>query len=1073
MKKHKIGFCLKFSVNKMQKSKSLEKVFTLLLIIFTLNMPVISGNKHSNLDNPYSANVKNEADQAQDGKINGIVYDETGAPMIGVSIVIKGTTKATITDVNGQFSLDISSNDAILVFSYIGYSNQEIKAGSRNNLKVTLQPNTKMIDEVVVVGYGVQKKSNVTGSIASIRGDELANLSNTNAASAIQGKVSGVQVMNNSGAPGATSTLRIRGFSSNGSSNPLYIVDGLKVPDIDYLEPENIKSIEVLKDGASAAIYGAEAGNGVILITTKSGNKNEGKIFLNTQNTFSSVGKKLDLLNAKDYTTFMLEAYPERTDEFNAYYFNDPSSMINGKLADTDWQNALFSTGYKQRYNIGFQGGNNDGSLFVSLGYLNQDGIIVGPVDTYKKYSGQINGNYKIKKWLEIGVTTSLEYSKSQAVSESSNNYSATLSNLGIIDPLTPLEYNNGLAGASPLVQQAVADGSYPLINPKTNNYYGVSYWTQTPNPLASLYASSQYAEKTNVNGTFYANFKPIDNFVFTSRFGYRINNTYNSTYQQPNWMSPTHNSNTPYLDNSQVGLLYYQWENFANYSFDIKKNHFSILAGTSFIQSETNTIEANTDQLQSSLPNYRYLNYSTPSANDHVSGNTLQNAQIAYYGRLSWDYADKYNLQCNFRADAYDAAYLDLTRSWGYFPSISGGWTISNEKFMSPIVDNKSLSFAKLRLSYGKNGNISNLSPYMYASTLKAGASGFQNAISYNYYMNDKLYTAVYPNSALANPSLRWEESVQSDIGLDLRFFKDRLTLTAEFYNKNTDGLLVNSPSNLTTGTSTVWKNVGLVNNHGFEFELGWKGEIAKGFKYNIKGNIATVSNMVEKYLGKGVRLQGSAMSYFEEGYPVWYLRAYKVKGIDPATGRAIYEDTNKDGQITNADETYAGSAIPDFTYGLTVSFNYKNFDLNIYGTGVQGSKIFYYKPTDNPLYNRLQGFYTNRWTATNTNASYPSAFYQTADPLYPLSDAFIFDGSFFKIKQIQLGYNFSKELIKRLSIADLRAYVSMDNFFTFTKYPGLDPEVRPQGDPSLIATDMGGYPSARSITFGLNITF
>ncbi len=1072
MKKHKIGFCIKFLGNKMQKSESLEKVLPLLLFLFFLNISVIGSNTQAVSNLIYSENTNNPVDQIQNRKIKGTVYDETGTSMIGVSVRSKGTTKATVTDMNGQFSLEISSNDAIIVFSYIGYSNQEIKVGSENNFKVTLSPNSKVIDEVVVVGYGIQKKSNVTGSIASVRGDELANLSNANAASAIQGKVSGVQVVNSSGAPGATSSIRIRGYSSNGKSDPLYIVDGLKVPDIDYLEPENIKSIEILKDGASAAIYGAEAGNGVVLITTKSGAKGEGKIFLTTQNTFSSIGKKLDLLNAKDYSNFIFEAYPDRKDEFDYFYTNDPSSMINGKLADTNWQDEIFSTGYRERYNIGFQGGNDNGSLFVSLGYLNHNGIIVGNTDTYKKITGQINGNYKIKKWLEIGINTSLESTSAKKVSESSNLYGAILSSISTIDPLTPVEYQNGLAGVSPFVKQALDQGLSPIIDSKTNNYYGVSYWAQVANPIASLFVDNPHTKKFSVNGTVFANFTPIKNFVFTSRLGYRFNNTYNYQYMPPNWLTPSATSSVPYLEASQVGLLYYQWENFANYSFDIKQNHFSILAGTSFSQNEVNTIGANTNELEKTLSNYLYLDYSTSTATDKVYGNTLDNAQMAYYGRLSWDYADKYNLQVNFRADAYDAAYLALTKSWGYFPAISGGWTISNEKFMSNVVNNNSLSFAKLRLSYGKNGSISNLSPYMYAATLNSGASGFQNAISYQYYMDNKLYSGVYPNAYLANPSLRWEESVQSNIGLDLRFFKDRLSFTADYYNKNTDGLLVRSTANLTTGTSYVWQNLGLVNNHGFEFEIGWKGEIAKDFKYSIKGNIATVSNKVEKYLGKDVRVQGSSMSYFEEGHSVWYLRAYKVKGIDPATGRAIYQDLNNDGQINELDRTDVGSGIPDFTYGATVSLNYKNFDLNIYGAGTQGNKIFYSQGT-NKMRNRLQIFYDNRWTANQTNAKYPSALYQNEDPLYALSDANIFDGSFFKIKQIQLGYNFPKKMISKLSLADLRAYVTMDNPFTFTSYPGLDPESRPQGNAAAIAIDEGGYPSAKSVTFGLNVTF
>jgi outer membrane receptor protein involved in Fe transport len=300
--------------------------------------------------------------------------------------------------------------------------------------------------------------------------------------------------------------------------------------------------------------------------------------------------------------------------------------------------------------------------------------------------------------------------------------------------------------------------------------------------------------------------------------------------------------------------------------------------------------MNTSTNELESTRDNFLYLDYSALTANDQVSGNATEHAQIAYFGRLSWNYGNKYNLQANFRADSYDAAYLDLQNNWGYFPSISAGWTITNEEFMQSR-NRDVLSFVKLRASYGVNGSISNLEPYMYASVLASGASGFQGAISYNYYIDDQLITSIYPSTNLANPQLRWEESAQFDAGIDIRLLKDRLTFAADYYNKNTDGLLVRSTSLLTTGTSYVWQNIGVVNNHGFEFDLGWK-DVVNKFKYSFRGNISTVSNNVTEYLGEGVRLQGTAMSYFEEGYPVWYIRGYRIESIDPADGRPVYMD-------------------------------------------------------------------------------------------------------------------------------------------------------------------------------------
>jgi len=1010
----------------------------------------------------------------QQKSINGKVVDSTGEGLPGVSVVIKGTTTGTITDVDGKYSLSNVPASAIFQFSFVGMKSQEVAVGNKTLLNITMEEESIGLEEVVAVGYGTQKKSNVTGSISSVKSEDLANRSTSSAASALQGKVAGVQVMNTSGAPGSTSTIRIRGFSSNGSSDPLYIVDGLKVTSIDYLDADNIENIEILKDGASTAIYGAEAGNGVVLVTTKSGKKGGGKIFVNTQNSFSSLAKKLDVLNADEFIKFMLEAEPTRAEELDKFYYNDPSSYVNNKLADTDWQNELFDTGYRQRYTVGFQGGTDKGSLFVSMNYLNHDGIIIGSEDSYKRMTGQINGSYQIKDWFNIGVTNSIETSKSRQVSENDVLTGSVTSMSYILDPLTPVEYSDGLTGASGIVQDAVQQGNSPIIDPNTRNYYGVSHWGN-PNPLAKLKIPNTYTDAFQVNGILYANITPIKNLVITSRLGYRFNNTYYYQYERPNWPEPNQGSTVPSIRASQLGGKYYQLENFANYSFDLGKNNFTVLAGTSFINSISNLMYTYTNELQSLADNYHYLDYSTSTANDIVSGNTNEKTQLAYYGRLGWNYGNKYNIQFNFRADSYDAAYLDLQHNWGYFPSVSAGWTITNEKFMQSINRNI-LSSAKVRVSYGKNGSISNLGGYMYASNLNAGA--MSSAEPYNYYMNSKLYTGIYPSVYLANPKLRWEESKQFDAGIDIRLFKDRMSLTADYFNKNTDGLLIRSSANLTTGTNYVFQNVGVVNNHGFEFDMEWK-DVIKDFKYGIKTNIATVSNNVDKYKGSGVRIQGSslahsknAITYFEEGYPIWYLRGYKVDHIDPSNGKPIYKDLNTDGNITEADQTYMGSGIPDFTYGATLSLAYKNFDILLNGTGAYGNKILYgIARANGQQQNRAQFIYDERWTPENTTAKRASAYYNL-DPNYLQSDAFVFSGSYFKIKQIQLGYNLPKSTLRLIDASEMRVYVSMDDFFTFTKYPGSDPEVRPNSTTSM-SVDFGGYPAAKSVMFGVNLTF
>ncbi|MDR1525545.1 MAG: TonB-dependent receptor [Tannerella sp.] len=1027
------------------------------------------------------ARIPNNATGVEQVKtITGTVKDNAGEPLPGATIVVTGSNNGTATDADGAFVLSNVPENSTLSISYIGYVTQMLSVSGKERLDIVLLEETLSMDEVVVIGYGVQKKSNVTGAISSVKADDLKNLPVTDMASALQGKVSGVQVINNSGAPGASATIRIRGVSSNGVSDPLFVVDGLKVKDLGYLNPSNIESIEILKDAASAAIYGAEAGNGVVLVTTKSGGKTSGKITFETQLTTSRLAKKTELLNAEEYINYYTELSPSFIENLNKYYYNEPSSTINGKLVDTDWQDEMYSTGFRQMYNLGFQGGNDKGSLYVSLGFLDNNGMVTGNKDTYNRVTGQFNGAYKIKKWLEVGVNNSIESTKTGVVSESSVEYGNFISMINLINPLTPVEYANGLEGASPQVQDAVARGFLPVVNPKTGNYYGVSWLNDdTKNVLASIAREDESNEVFKINGMAFANLTPFKDFVFTSRLGYRFSSISTSRFMAPSWMSAESTSNDPYLEVRQTAEKYYQWENFANYGFDLGGSRFSLLAGMSYISSRTNYMATTTNRLSNPAPNFRYLNYSSSDASDNVFGNIADRVQFAYYGRVGWSYENRYDVQFNFRADTYDAAYLDLEHNWGYFPSISAGWTLTNEKFM----ENRNrdiLSTARLRASYGKNGSISNLGGYMYASTLNAGPDIWEGTVftlsNNSYWMNNELYTGLYPSEYLANPSLKWEESTQLGIGADLHLLNSRLLVTADYYNKKTNGLLVRSTAPLTTGTTYMYQNLGQVTNHGFEFDAEWKDHI-NDFKYSIKANIATVANKVTKFKGDGIRIDGSKLtsgstvSYFEEGYPLWYLRGYKIDGIDESTGQAIYHDTDGDGSITDADRCNIGNGIPDFTYGATLSLSYKNVDFMAYGAGSAGAELMYGTlRASSSQQNRPKFIYDNRWTPTNTKATIAAPLYQT-DPMYYNSDAYVFDASFFKIRQIQLGYNVPSVFLNKIGLSALRGYISLDNFFTFTSYPGADPEVRSVISSSM-AIDYGGYPIAKSVTFGINIT-
>jgi TonB-linked SusC/RagA family outer membrane protein len=1004
-------------------------------------------------------------------KVTGQVLDEHGEPLIGASISVDGKTGA-VTDIDGNFTLLNVPDNATVTVTYVGYKEAKVSTAGKTQLNITMQPDDKTLDDVVVIGYGVQKKSNVTGAIASVKAEDLANKVDANAAASLQGKVSGVQVINNSGAPGSSPTIRVRGYSSNGSSDPLYVVDGLKVSSIDYLEPSSIESIEVLKDAASAAIYGAEAGNGVVLITTKSGSKGDSKTSINfdMQLTYSTLADKVDLMNASQFIEYNKEANSSFETLLNRYYDG---------TTDNDWQDDIFKTGVLQKYNLSVSGGNKNGSFFVAGSYYKNNGMIISKRDQYRRVNLQINASYNIRPWLEVGTNNTLSDAKTGSVSESSAAY-GLISNILKVDPLTPVEYEGGLAGAPSYVQDAYNAGLKPYMDPNTGNYYGVS-WIGDPwdNPVRSIYTKTSTTKAFGISGMTYANIKPIKGLVFTTRLGYRYMNYKLNRYDEEGWGTfGTASEPLPYLNNVMFTRRYWQWENFANYNIDTSFGNWTVMAGMSYINNESDNMDVNTNGLSNTASNFRYLDYSSSTADDNVGGYGDIKRQIAYYGRLTWSFLDRYNVQFNFRADSYDASYLDLDHNWGYFPSVSAGWIFTEEDFMKNLTSDKGLTYGKLRLSWGKNGSISNLGGYMYASALNSGAqtAGYPMAISQNsYYMDGKLVTGTYPNEYLANPKLKWEESKQFDAGLDLRFFNGKLATTIDYYYKITDGLLVRSTAPLTTGTTYVYQNLGKVRNTGLEFEATWQDNIGD-FSYSVKGNLSTVSNKVTEYRGEGVRIAGTklpslsnSVTAFEEGYPIWYIRGYKYIGVNEETGEPIYQDMDGDGNITDADRTNLGDAIPDFTYGLTINLKYKGFDLSAYGAGSHGSEIFY--GMANGTHQKPMFLYNGRWTSSNTTgATMPSALYQD-DEMFYNSSAFVFSGNYFKIKQIQLGYTLPKSVLKKLTLTSARIYMSLDNFFTFTDYPGFDPEVRGT-DASAMAVDFGGYPISKSVSFGLNVT-
>ena len=1019
---------------------------------------------------------------AQTRAISGKVVDQAGVPVIGASVIVVGnSTIGTVTDLDGNYSLNVPAG-ATLSVSFIGYTTETVAVGNQSVINVTLQEDNEFLEETVVIGYGVQRKSDLTGSVASVRAADLTDRSTSDAAAALQGKAAGIQVTNASGAPGKGSDIRVRGVSSNGQYGlgPLLIVDGLKVDNIQYLDPSMIESIEVLKDAASAAIYGAQAGNGVILVTTKNGAKaTDGNVFFQYQIDINRLGHRAKVMNAEQYIDWMTQA---------GYVTSKEDLIASGKWdgkTDTNWADAVYGTGINHRYTVGAQSGSDKGSYYVALTYVDQDGMVKGDKDFYKRLTAQINADYRIKNWITVGTNTSIERYQSGSVSEHSeySNGANGTSLLGtlIIDPLTPVYYTsydqlpNGM-------KSAIERGMHVYQN-EDGYYYATSKMEEGDggNPLVFRDRNNNTSEGFNIRGTLYANITPFKGLVFTSRFGYRIGQGYSTNYVDPYYLNSKLYYETYELTNTASENYYYQWENFANYNINLGKHALGAMAGMSYTYSYNTSVQGQltgSDILTGYEPNFRYFSYVSSNAVKSISGTPGESSQISYFGRLTYSYDNRYSAQVNFRADAFDSSKLSKKSRWGYFPSVSVGWTVSNEPWFANVKDSFPIDFLKLRASWGVNGNIAVARNYQYSTSIS------YNSTTYQYDPNVNTLTYGSRPSGVANPDLKWETSIQKDFGLDARFLGNRLTLGVDYFIKDTDGLIVNITPIAEAGITSSTVNAGSIRNQGLEVELGWQDNIGD-FRYSINGNMSTLKNMVT-YLEPSVgRQTGSNFSNhyntpaFEEGHSTWYMRAIEYAGVDKATGEPLY--VNAAGQTVHASEMNSsadlkdvGPTIPTLTYGITLNLGWKSFDLIIFGSGAAGNVISpcVYR-TQHPRINSLAYFYENAWTPSNTNATMPSIASIQQDNFFWSSTANIFKGDYFKIKQIQLGYTLPKVYAKKVGMDNVRVYTSLDDYFLFTKYPGFDPEVASTGSYNGAGMDKGSFPNAKRLIFGINVSF
>jgi len=981
---------------------------------------------------------------AQAQSVSGTVSDANG-PLPGASVVVKGTTNGTTSDFDGKFIMDNVAADAVLQITFIGYKLKEVSVAGQATIDIILVEDADQLEEIVVIGYGTKKKSLVTGAISSLDSKEIENASSPRVEQILQGRVSGVTVTSTSGAPGSGAKVRIRGTGSNGNSDPLYIVDGMKVSSMDNISPSDIANIEVLKDAASSAIYGTEGANGVVIITTKQGKIGEQVVSFNTSLGSQSVNTKMELMNADQFVAYMNEA-GEATVVDNGY--------------NTDWIDETFNSAFVQRYDLSFSGATEKLSYYLSGSYLDQGGT-VGEENEYKRYTTRLNLKSDVKEWLEVGANITYTNIGNSPIAQD-DSFRSPINSMLLIDPLTPVIYTGALPDRA---AEGVANGT--AMTDKNGNVYG--YPTYSTGEVINPVASSNYLYRGGVDTdkiliSVFAKLKLYEGLNFTTRLGYERSNTFDSRWTPIYYVtSEEQNSQVTLRDNVSRNSRWL-WENFADYTKQIGEHNISALLGYSAEKINNPYYSLQGSEVAQESDEFAYFDF-TNRDNDKIGGSIYQKTMNSVFGRLSYDYAGKYLFEGSLRYDS--SSVFPESNKGGYFPAVSGGWVLSKEDFWKT---DGVFDYFKLRASWGQNGSDANL----------AGNGDIQvfRTVDGSTPVVYEGITGVTPGD-LSNPSLTWERSEQTDIGVDLRAFSGRMNFGADWYSKTTRDLIIPNGNIIappSLGQTVGAINGGTVSNKGFEFEIGWNDTTNSGLSYAVNFNMSTLKNEVTDVIvpaplqGAGSPSNGDGITRFEEGYPVWYFYGYKTDGIDTATGAPIYVDTDGVEGITANDKTMIGSPHPDLIYGGNINLGYKNFDFNLMLQGVSGNQIIagYHQPS-RPFTNKPVNWYTDRWSQPGDIASMPGA--ANAIDAYQ-SDLVVEDGSYMRIKQMQLGYTFADDLMEKAHLKRLRLYISMDNYFTFTKFSGLDPEAGSFSDNS-IGVDRGFYPIPREIMFGLSVDF
>ncbi|WP_291855001.1 TonB-dependent receptor [Marinilabilia sp.] len=1037
---------------------------------------------------------------AQDVTVTGKVTSaEDGGPIPGVSVVQKGTTNGTITDVDGNYSLT-TTEGSTLVFSFIGMETVEVVA-DQSTINVSMEEVITDLDEVVVVGYGVQKKSVVTAAISSVSAEDLESSKPSRIEDVLKGKVSGVQITQSSGQPGSDSKVRIRGIGTINNSEPLYIVDGMAVGGgISYLNPADIESVEVLKDAASAAVYGARAANGVILVTTKSGKRGDATISYDVSYGWQNPWKKKSVLDAQEYMVIMNESL--LNDGNSPRYTQEEVSAFND-ISGTDWQDETFNYDAPvQSHQVSISGGNDQASYFVSFGYFNQEGIVGGNYDrsNYERYSIRTNNTYNVFNAdrfflnnLKVGVNAGYSRVLSKGI-ETNSEYGSVLGSALAFNPLVPVYAEDP--------DQVLAD--HPTaVKDDQGNVFSIppSGFQEIANPVAMLNAptGSDNNEDKFVS-SFWAELDVVEGLKFKSSYGVDLAFWGGDGYEFEHFLATQGKdlSQSHVYSNMHRGFTW-QLENTLTYTKSFNDVHnFTVLLGQSAQKYTVRHLYGDDYDLLENDPDKAVIDYAIADRDlERVAGGTdgfTFESLASYFGRIDYNFAEKYMLQATVRRDG--SSHFGPENKWAIFPSVSVGWNVTNEGFLDSRPD--WFNYLKLRASWGMNGNQS-IGNFAYTSLMNGGQ---------NYYFGEgealNMHYGTSP-ARIPNPQIKWEESEQIDIGFDARFFNSAFTLGFDYFKKQTNGMLKDQPIPGYVGKEAPIANAGDMENSGFEIETSYKGNISE-FKYNVSLNASYLKNELIDLgnesgeeilqsagaggLGSFVKAQnGDLFPYFygfevdgiaqNEAEAQAYNQAY---GESAQPGDVMFRDiagatdengnTIPDGKITEADKTKIGKGMPDWTFGLNIGAEWRNFDVSMFFQGSYGNDIFDFSQRgDIPAMNR-PSWILDRWVGEGTSNWIPRVTNENPNSNWRSSELYIKDGSFVRLKNIQLGYSLPKSILQSAAIQRLRVFVSAENLLTITGYDGFDPEIA-SGDYTTIGIDRGIYPQARTISVGANITF